>query len=85
MTCPFADNSFPHVYLQLLASLFPPSSRQPGPVAVLLGQTLKLCFIFRQSLTLLGSKEKRLAAISPGFSSAYVKTKFAAPEPWCDD
>ena len=63
VACPFADNSSPHVYLRLLASLLPPSTRQPGPVAVLLGQMLKLCLIFRQFLTLLGSTEKRLGAV----------------------
>ena len=46
VVCPFADNSSPHVYLKLLASLLPTATRQPGPVAVLLGQTLKLSFIF---------------------------------------
>ena len=46
VACPFADNSFPHVYLRLLAHLLPPSTRQPGPVAVLLGKTLKLTLIF---------------------------------------
>ena len=46
LACQFADNPFPHVYLQLLSSLLPPSSRQPGPTAVFLGQTLKLRFIF---------------------------------------
>ena len=30
----------------LFASLLPPSTRQPGPIAVLLGQTLKLSLIF---------------------------------------
>ena len=39
-------SSHPHIYLQLLASLFPPSTRQPSPVAVLLRQTLKLNLIF---------------------------------------
>ena len=34
-----------HVYLKLLPSLLPPFTRQPGPVAVLLGLTLKLRFI----------------------------------------
>ena len=33
----FADHPSLHVYLQLLARLLPASSRQPGPVAVLLG------------------------------------------------
>ena len=46
MACPFADNSFPHVYLKLLASILPPSTRQPGPVAVFLRQTLKLKLTF---------------------------------------
>ena len=45
VACPFADHPFPHVYLKLLASLLPPSTRQPSPVADLLGQTLKLHFI----------------------------------------
>ena len=45
-TLPFADHPFRHVYLRLLACLLPPSTRQPGPVAVLLRQTLKLSFIF---------------------------------------
>ena len=44
VACPFADNSFPHVYLGLLASLLPPSTRQPGPVAVL--RRGKFGFIF---------------------------------------
>ena len=43
---PVCCNSSPYVYLKLLSSLLPASSRQPGPVAVLLGQTLKLTFIF---------------------------------------
>ena len=43
---PFADNHFPHVYLKLHVSLLPPSTRQPGPFAVLLGQMLKLSSIF---------------------------------------
>ena len=34
LSCPFAENAYPHVYLRLLANLPPPSSRQPGPVAV---------------------------------------------------
>ena len=46
VACPFADNSSPHVYLRLLAGLLPPSTRQPGPAAVLLGQSLKLSLIF---------------------------------------
>ena len=46
VACLYADNSFPHVYLKLLAGLLPPSTRQPGPVAVLLGQMLKHSFIF---------------------------------------
>ena len=46
VACPFADNSFLHFYLRLLTSLLPPSSRQPGPVAVLPGQMLKLHLIF---------------------------------------
>ena len=71
----FADNSSPHVYLRLLASLLPPSTRQPGPVAVLLGQTLKLSLIFHQSLTLFWSTEKHLVAASPEFSSAYLTTE----------
>ena len=75
VACPFADNSFLHVYLKLLASLLPPSTRQPGPVAVLLGQTLKLSLIFHQSVTLFWSTEKRLAAASPEFSSAYLMTE----------
>ena len=40
---PLADHPSPHVYLRLLVSLLPPSTRQPDPVAVLLGQ---LRFIF---------------------------------------
>ena len=75
MACPFADNSSLHVYLRLLSSLLPPSTRQPGPVAVLLGQTLKLRLIFHQSLTLFWSTEKHLAAASPEFSSAYFTTE----------
>ena len=50
------------------------STRQPGPIAVLLGQTLMLSLIFHQSLTLFLSTEKRLAAASPTFSSAYLTT-----------
>ena len=75
VACPFAGNSSPHVYLKLLASLLPPSTRQPGPVAVLLRQTLKLNLIFHPSLTLFGSTEKHLVAASPEFSSAYLMTE----------
>ena len=60
VACPFADNSSPHFYVRLLASLLPPSSRQPGPAAVLLGQMLKLSLIFHQSLTLFWSTDKCL-------------------------
>ena len=62
VACPFADHPFPHVYVKLLASLLPPSTRQPGPVAVLLGQTLKLTLIFSPISHSLGSTEKRLGA-----------------------
>ena len=55
----------PHTFLRLLTSLLPPSTRQPGPVAVLLGQTLKLSLIFYQSFTLFWSTEKCLAAAFP--------------------
>ena len=51
MACLFPDHLPPHVYLKLLASLLPTSTRQPGPVAVLLGQTLKLSFIFFANLS----------------------------------
>ena len=91
VACPFSDHPSLHVYLKLLASLCPPSTRQPGPAAVLLGETLTFSLIF-WSLTLLGSTEKRLAAASPEFFSAYFTTEslnvksyflfFAAPEPW---
>ena len=70
VACLFADNSSLLVYLKLRASLLPPSTRQPGPVAVLLGQTLKLSLIFHQSLTLFWLTEKCRAAACPKFSSA---------------
>ena len=44
--CRFADNSSLHVYLKLFSSLLPSNTRQPGPVAVLLGQMLKFSLIF---------------------------------------
>ena len=76
------------VYLKLLASLLPTSTRQPDPVAVLFGQTLKLSFIFSPI-----SHSQCLATASPEFSSAYFTTEslnfksyflfsFAAPESW---
>ena len=43
VACLFADHPSQHVYLRLLASLLPQSTKQPDPVAVPLG---KLSFIF---------------------------------------
>ena len=48
----------------------------------------QMCRLFYLKRATLGSKEKRLAAASPEFSSAYFTTAscnfycFAAPEPW---
>ena len=42
MACPFADDSSPHVYVKLLTSLLPPSTRQPGPDAVVQCQWSRL-------------------------------------------
>ena len=67
---PFVDNSSLHVYLRLLSILLPASSRQPGPVAVLLGQILKLRFIFSPL-----SQQKVWISSCPFYF-------FAAPEPW---
>ena len=79
VACPFADNSSPHVYLQLLASLLPPSSRQPGPVAVLLGQMLKLSC----SHSLEVDRETSSSCFSRVFpSSTLQSTKSALYESW---
>ena len=77
MACPFADNSSPHVYLRLLSSLLPPSSRQPGPVAVLLGQTLKLCLIFSPVSHSLGvDRETSSGCFSRVFLCIFYDRKF---------
>ena len=75
VACPFADNSSPHVYLRLLASVLPPSSRQPGPVAVLLGRTLKLCF----SHSLGVDRETSSGCFSQVFLWIYHHRKFEFP------
>ena len=60
VACPFADNPTLHVYLKLLARLLPPSTRQPGPVAVLLGQMLKLSLIFFANLSLSWGRQRNV-------------------------
>ena len=73
--CPFADNSSPHVYLKLLTSLRPPSTRQPGPVAVPLGQTLKLAKFVTFSSQIFERKELNACPqLPPGLSSDWNKS-----------
>ena len=77
VSCPFADNAFPHIHLKLLASLLPPSTKQPGPVAVLFRQTLKLCLIFSPiSSTLLVNRETSSGCSSRVFLCIFYGRKF---------
>ena len=74
VACPFADHPSPHVYLRLLASLLPPSTRQPDPVAVLLGQ---LRFIFSPISHSLGvDRETSSGCFSRVFLCIFYGRKF---------
>ena len=77
MACPFVDTSSLHVYVRLLASLLPPSTRQPGPVAVLLGQMLKLTLIFSPISHSLGvDRETSRGCFSRVFLCIFYDRKF---------